>query len=79
MNELDLQFKIFKLVDNTKSFVILNERFHNLENKNSLILHILAHLIFCNRLVVYECFFIRLLFSSVDVVLKRQMCFNVLK
>ena len=32
---------------------------------------ILAHLIFCNRLV-YGCFFIRLLFSSVDVVLKND-------
>ena len=42
MNELDLQFKIFTLVDTTKSYVILNERLHNLENKNSFILHILA-------------------------------------
>ena len=30
MNELDLQFKIFTLVDTTKSYVILNESLNKL-------------------------------------------------
>ena len=30
MNELDLQFKIFTLVDTTKSYVILNESMNKL-------------------------------------------------
>ena len=30
MNELDLQFKIFTLVDSTKSYVILNESMNKL-------------------------------------------------
>ena len=31
MNEFDLQFKIFTLVDTTKSYVILNESINKLE------------------------------------------------
>ena len=38
MNEFDLQFKIFTLVDTTKSYVILNESLNKLQ--------VLANLLF---------------------------------